>query len=420
MSHVDYLRSLEYLGIKLGLDQIRRLVAALDQPDRAGPAIIVAGTNGKGSVAAMVERGLRAAGHRTGRYTSPHLVRLNERFAIDGSPIDDAWLERAAGRVRHAARHLPAPPSFFEATTALALDVFREAAVDVSVLEVGLGGRLDATNVVAAAAVAITAVDFDHEQFLGDTLPAIAAEKAGVIKPGCVVVLGENPPEVRDVVVEACRRVSAPLSLATEVEARDVAFEDGHVRATLASPVRTYGPLTLGLAGRHQWPNARVAVRMLEVVDAAGLLPVPASAVRTGVEDVVWAGRLQTIEGPHGPLLIDGAHNPGGAATLAAHVLETFGRRLPIVTGIMADKAIDRMLAALAPAAAAFVCTAARSPRAARPADLLAHARRVAPEVPAEAVADPHAAIARAAALGSPVVVAGSLYLAGDVLADLS
>ena len=211
ISDREYLLSLELIGIKLGLEQIRSLVALLGHPDRAYPSLIVAGTNGKGSVAAMVERGLRAAGLRTGRYTSPHLVDLEERFAIDGRPISRDQFDRVARRVRDAVSQLASPPSFFEATTALALEVFRDERVDVAVLEVGLGGRLDATNVVDAVAAAITAIDFDHEQYLGSTIQEIAAEKAGVIKPKSLVVLGANPAAVQEV-VRRPRTAPAPRS----------------------------------------------------------------------------------------------------------------------------------------------------------------------------------------------------------------
>jgi dihydrofolate synthase/folylpolyglutamate synthase len=174
-----YLASLEQFGVKLGLDQIRRLVDRLGHPERAFRSVHVAGTNGKGSVTAMIERGLRASGCRTGRYTSPHLVRLEERFAVDGHPVEPARLDAALDRVRLAAADLPAPPSFFEATTAAAFELFREAGVEVAVLEVGLGGRLDATNVVGAIAVVITAVDHDHQRVLGpERRPASSARPA--------------------------------------------------------------------------------------------------------------------------------------------------------------------------------------------------------------------------------------------------
>jgi dihydrofolate synthase/folylpolyglutamate synthase len=420
VSSRDYLLSLEQLGIKLGLDQIRALLAALGWPDLAFPSLVIAGTNGKGSVTAMVERALRAAGCRTGRYTSPHLVDLEERFAIDGQAITPEELERLAGRIETAAAALPAPPSFFEATTALALEAFREARVDVAVLEVGLGGRLDATNVVASTAVAITAVDFDHEAYLGHTLEAIAGEKAGVIKPGGLTVLAENPPAVREVVTRVCATERAQLVYAPDGVAVDAAMTDGRTVATIRTPRGSYAQVRLGLRGRHQIANAVAATRLLEELAAAGRFPVPAAAIRTGLEDVVWPGRLEWRQWRGHDVLIDGAHNPAGARALAAYVQEAFGRRLPCVVGAMGDKHVAGMLAALAPIASCFVCTAASSRRAALPEDVAAVARSAAPAIPVHAVASPIEALAAAADRGQPVIVAGSLYLAGEIRAKLS
>jgi dihydrofolate synthase/folylpolyglutamate synthase len=416
MSHLSYLFSLQRVGIKLGLDQIRRLDRLLDHPSRAVPAIIVAGTNGKGSVTAMIERGLRAAGCRTGRFTSPHLTRLEERFAIDGLPVATPALENAAGRVRQAAAPMESPPSFFEATTAIALHLFREAAVDVSVLEVGLGGRLDATNVVTAEAAAITQIDFDHEAWLGHTLREIAAEKAGVIKPGALVVLADNPPVVRETIASAAGTAGATLIHAPDgVQTADVTFEHGRIRCSLRTPRQSYAALTLALRGRHQLQNAITAIRLLEELTAAGRFDLNASAVRTAVEGVQWPARLELISWRKTQVLIDGAHNPSGAKALAAYLNEVYGRPLPFVVGVMSDKRVDDILAALAPAASHFICTSVAATRSATPEDLAVRAPRVAPRVKAEAVPNPMDALARAAQWGAPVVVAGSLYLAGEI-----
>jgi dihydrofolate synthase/folylpolyglutamate synthase len=412
----EYLFSLEQFGIKLGLDQIRALVSALGHPDRAFQSIVVAGTNGKGSVTAMVERGLRAAGYRTGRFTSPHLVDIEERVAIDGAPIAMAAFDRHATTVREAAARLPAPPSFFEATTALALDAFRAAHVEVAVLEVGLGGRLDATNVVTPTGVAITSVDFDHEAYLGDTLAAIATEKAGVIKPDTLVVVADNPPVVQEVMTRACARERAILVRATEGVTAAVKMTDGRAQLTLATPLRAYGDVRLSLRGRHQVANAIAAARLLEELDAAGRLHVGADAVRLAIEDVCWPGRLELLRWRDRDVLIDGAHNPAGARALASYVLETYGRRLPMVVGAMRDKKIDALLSALAPAASAFVCTAAASSRAAPPEELAAIASRVA-AIPVVTASTAMAALECAHAHGDTIVVAGSLYLAGEIRA---
>lgn len=420
MSDRSFLDSLEIVGIKLGLDQIRALTDALGRPQDSFQSIVVAGTNGKGSVTAMVERGLRAAGYRTGRYTSPHLVDLEERFVIDGQHVSPATLDAALGRVRSASGRLEAPPSYFEATTAAAFEIFRDAHVEVAVLEVGLGGRLDATNIVTPVAVAITSVDFDHQAYLGDTLEAIAREKAGVIKPGCLVVLAANPGIVREVVRTTCDRQGARLIYAPDDVEAGSRLKDGLVEIDLTTPRHAYGSVRLGLRGRHQVDNAIAAVRLLEALSSDRLFTVPPDAIRTAVEDVSWPARLELLRWHGHELLIDGAHNPAGARALAAYLREAYGRGLPIVVGILRDKKVEELIGALAPAASHFVFTAPATGRAATPEELLTAATRVAPDVPAITRAQPSEAVTHAMTLGNPVVVAGSLYLAGEIRADIS
>jgi len=416
----QYLSSLEQLGIKLGLEQIRALVDHLGRPDRAYRSIVVAGTNGKGSVTAMVERGLRAVGCRTGRYTSPHLVDVEERVAIDGRQIAAEEFERVACDVRAAAERLPAPPSFFEATTAVALEAFRRARIDVAVLEVGLGGRLDATNVVCPMGVAITSVDFDHEQYLGQSLEAIAREKAGVIKPGSFAVVAENSPVVRQVIRARCLETEADFVPATEGVEVETAISAGRSDIRLRTRHADYGQLTLGLRGRHQIANAVTAVRLLEELDVRSLVRVPAAAVRTALTDVDWPARLEPRRWRDHDVLIDGAHNPAGARALASYLHEVFCRRLPFVIGVMRDKEVTQIVEALAGSASCFVCTAPNTPRAVSPAELSTIARQVAPDVDTIAIMPPVAALARAVALGTPAVVAGSLYLAGEIRVELT
>lgn len=414
----DFLFSLEHIGIKLGLDQIRGLVDALGRPDDAYRSIIVAGTNGKGSVTAMLERGLRAAGYRTGRYTSPHLVRLEERFAIDGVDVDSRTMDDAIERVRAAAMTLPVPPTSFEATTAVALDLFRSAAVDVAVVEVGLGGRLDATNVVSPFAAAITAVDFDHQQYLGTTIEAIAREKAGVIKPGMLCVLGANPVAVDTVVAQRCREVGATLVRAHENAEVHAEMDDGRLRMSIRTPRRTYEPLWLGLRGRHQIDNAVTAVRLLEELEKH--LDVPPAAIATAVEHVTWPGRLERLHVHGVEVLLDGAHNAQGARALAAYLREVYARRLPMVIGVLRDKDVEIMMTTLVQQASQVVCVAPRSDRALPATELAALVARVAPDIAVTTSGSAIAAVRAAAVHGWPVVVAGSLYLAGEVRAEIS
>jgi dihydrofolate synthase/folylpolyglutamate synthase len=420
MTSREYLLSLEQFGIKLGLEQIRALLAALGRPDLTFPSIVVAGTNGKGSVTAMVERGLRSAGYRTGRYTSPHLTTIEERIAVDGRSIAPEVFDRLADRVQGAADRLPAPPSFFEATTALALEAFREAGIDLAVVEVGLGGRLDATNVLSPMGVAITSIDFDHEQYLGHTITAIAAEKAGVIKPGTFCVLAANPPVVRDLIEGACRTVGAGFVSAPDAVAVTAEVASGRTRLHLRTPSTDYGAVTLSLRGRHQIDNAVTAVRLLEELAGRDLARVPAGAIRSALEDVEWPGRLELRPWQGRDVLIDGAHNPAGARALAAYLQETYGRRLPIVVGAMRDKSLRRMIEAMSPSASCFICTAPQSPRSAPARELAGIAREVAPSLEVIEATPAAAALQCAIARDSPVVVAGSLYLAGEIRAELS
>ena len=412
--------ALETVGIKLGLEQIRALLEALGHPERAYPSLVIAGTNGKGSVTAMVERGLRAAGYRTGRYISPHLVHLEERFAIDGQPISASRLDTLAEKVMSAASGLPSPPSFFEATTALALEAFRRDAVDVAVLEVGLGGRLDATNAVDSRAVAITAVDFDHQSYLGHTIEEIAREKAGVIKRGGLTVLGENPSPVCRIVIEIATAVGSDLVYAADGVTADTQMTAGRIVATVRTPRATHQGLTLALRGRHQVANAVTAIRLLEELDARRMFVIPPDAIRAGVEQVEWPARLELIERGGRQVLIDGAHNPAGARALASYILEVFEHPLPMVIGVMRDKDVDGLLRELAPAASHFVCTAARSNRAASPDELAEAVRRTAPDRPVITAESAASALRAAYAFGSTIVVAGSLYLAGEIRAELS
>lgn len=420
MTAREYLYDLEIVGIKLGLDAVRQLLRALDCPDLAYASVIVAGTNGKGSVTAMIERGLRDAGYKTGRYTSPHLTTIEERMAVNGVPISPAMFDRLAARVRDAAGLLPHPPSFFEATTALALEAFRESAVDIAVLEVGLGGRLDATNAVTPVLSVITAVDLDHQQYLGDTLEAIAAEKAGVIKRGVPVVVGRNPEPVRAIMRAAAAEQRAPYIYAPDDVVADASIANGVTSLTLRTPAGPWPPLALGLRGRHQIDNAITAARALETLDATTRFEVPASARHAALHRVVWPARLEMRAFRRGSeridVLVDGAHNPAGARALAAYLDEAYaGRRLPMIFGAMDDKDLHGLLSALLPCASAVVCTAPHTRRAAAPDRLAAMARGLAPALDVRTAATPADALAIAASLGEPIIAAGSLYLAGEI-----
>jgi dihydrofolate synthase/folylpolyglutamate synthase len=391
--------------MKFGLENISRLCAALDHPERAFASIIVAGTNGKGSVTAMVHRGLRAAGHRAARYTSPHLERLEERFVVDDGEVETDALRGALGRVREAIERLQqsgaleAPPTFFECATAAAFDLFREAGVRIAVLEVGLGGRLDATNVVRPIVAVITSIGLDHQAQLGNTLESVAFEKAGVIKPGIPVVIGDLPLAAERVVEEVCRDRPARLIRASKCGAG-------------AEMART---TPLALAGRHQQHNALVAACVLSEIDRLGF-PVSAGAIATGLRDVHWPGRLERFSLGGTEVLLDAAHNPDGAAALAAYLAGSEWRGATLVFAAMQDKAASEMLAPLAAVCPTVICTAPPMPRA-MPADALAGVARAVPGArwTVKTAADPDAAITMAAADSARVVVAGSIFLTGPV-----
>ena len=423
---VGYLFDLERFGIKLGLDNIRTLVEALDHPDQRFRSILVAGTNGKGSVAAMVERGLRAAGYATGLYTSPHLVDLTERFAVGGRAVDGAALSAEAGCIRKTIEtlrrrgRLDRPPTFFEATTALALSLFRRRRVDVAVLEVGMGGRFDATNVVTPVAVAVPSIDLDHQRHLGSTLAAIAFEKAGVIKPGTLVVTGETKPEALGVLRAAAReRGARHVDAAVGVTIR-CRLRGGATRIdALTTGHGRYGPLTLALNGLHQVRNAAVAVRLLEELARAGI-HVPRSAVEQALTDVRWPGRLQLVEpAPDRRVLLDPAHNVAAAAALGDYVSAVFPTGLPFVFGALEDKDVAGMLEAVGRAATRIVCAPIRSRRACPPKDLVAIARAARPDLPVTAAESPQAALAAAWNAHPLAVVSGSAYLVGEVLHEI-
>jgi dihydrofolate synthase/folylpolyglutamate synthase len=418
-----YLFSLEHFGIKFGLENMRAIVAALGHPERTFRSVHVGGTNGKGSVTAMVDTGLRAAGHRVARYTSPHLVALNERFVVDGRAVDDDTMVAAIASVRDVVEALrrdgalEVHPTFFEVTTAVAFEIFRRASVELAVVEVGLGGRLDATNVITpgnCAACAITSIDFDHQQYLGSSLGVIAWEKAGIIKPGVPVVLGELDAESAARIEEVANGMAAPI-----------------VRTSPSD----LGEHAVGLPGRHQRGNAAVARGLLEVLNRRGIT-VPPAAVDAALLETHWPGRLDLRRLPDGrELLMDAAHNPAGAAALAHYLQAQPGPALPLVFAAMRDKNVVGMFHALLPAVASLTLTRATSPRSAEPDRLAQAAREITPSL--EIAVEPSLPAAldrawRAARSGPPepaglavsppdarIVVAGSIFLLGDVMQQL-
>lgn len=388
------------LGVALGLERTRAALDRLGNPERRVAALQIAGTNGKGSVAAMTDAILRAAGIRTGLFTSPHLVRFTERIRIDGREIDGDHLADLYDQV--AATGVPL--TYYEIGTVLAFLAYAEFGVELMVLETGLGGRLDAATTCHPCATAITSIGFDHAELLGDTLAAIAREKAGIAKPGVPLFLGPLGPEADGAIAEVAGQIGAPV-----------------LRLG-----RDFGeaPVPSALPGAHQRPNAALAVALAGAAANRLGRPLPppdgdADPVREGLTQVVWPGRLEWL-GPD--VLIDCAHNAESAQTLA-DALDALPRRpRALVVSVVAGKAVRDMLALLAPRFDVVVATRSGSPRALAPEELLA-------ALPADAamrvltVDDPLAALAAAKAELGPgglSVVAGSIFLVGDVRAALT
>jgi dihydrofolate synthase / folylpolyglutamate synthase len=424
---LSFLFRLEQFGIKFGLESIETLLARLGHPERAFRSIHIAGTNGKGSVTAMVDTALGHAGYRSARYTSPHLIDLSERFVVAGRPVDAASIRSAARDIRAAIESLRAEgalaalPTFFEATTALAFELFRRAGVDVAVVEVGLGGRLDSTNVIHPVASAITSIDFDHQQYLGSTLAAIAAEKAGIIKPGVPVVVGDVGPEARAVIERvAAERHAELISARSGVTVSPLPpTADSHNVFGLCTPLREYGTVKLSLRGAHQAANALVAIRLLETLDAHGLAVSPAAMV-FGLEHVSWPGRLERRMLPGGrELILDAAHNPAGAAALASYLASAGGTLPVLVFAAMRDKDVRGMLNALLPLCGRLILTRAANSRSADPDALAVEARAIAPALAIDIVASPVAALVEAWTTSNRVVVAGSIFLLGDIMKEI-
>jgi dihydrofolate synthase/folylpolyglutamate synthase len=403
---VHYLYSLgnEVQTAKLGLDRIRALLARLGNPHLAYRTVHAAGTNGKGSTCAMIEAGLRAAGLRTGLYTSPHLTEPTERIRIAGREASQAQFVAAFARVQNAAQAMLASgelefhPTYFETVTTMAFVLFRDENIDIAVIETGLGGRLDATNVVRPEVCVITPIDYDHQDLLGPTIEKIAAEKAGILKPEAIAVIAKQRPEARAVLLAHADELGVPL-----VFTSDWTLSSVDLRAE-GSTLHTAAGLTLEcpLAGAHQVENALAAAIALD------LLHVPPQ----GIAQAHWPARLEIVH--RAPtILLDGAHNPAGAQVLAAHLRQFYADKpLTLVFAAMRDKPIAEIAEILFPLAETILATQVDNARAMAAGQI----RRLAPDRTRVAVI-PTVAETVARALASPpgatIVFAGSLYLAG-------
>jgi len=395
---VSYLLSLghETLTIKLGLRNTELLLAAVDNPERTFRSVQIAGTNGKGSTATMLDSMCRAAGIKCGLYTSPHLVSITERISISGTPISPEEFAGCVTIVRDISaqllkdKQIEALPTFFEQLTVAALLAFRNAGIELAILETGLGGRLDSTTAAKASIVAITPISMDHEEYLGNTIESIASEKAAIIHPGVQAVIAKQDPAALDVLLRRC--------------------EETDVTPIMATGMQPYERVRLGLRGRHQIENAAVAIRLAE------LLSLPEAAIVTGLETATHPGRLELISKNH-TFLIDGAHNPAGAKSLRDYLDEFAPHPLTLVFGAMRDKQLDEIGEILFPCADVLVLTTVNNPRSATLETLLAVAGRFARgKVLTRESSAVALNVARAETPAEGLIcIAGSLYLVGEL-----
>ena len=411
--HFLYALGNELKTAKFGLERIRTLLEAMGNPQDRCRFVHVAGTNGKGSTCAMIESALRTWGRRTGLFISPHLNEPTERISIAGEPVASERFTEAFNRVHALSEELidsgaiDLHPTYFETVTAMAFLIFAEAPTDMVVLEVGLGGRLDATNVVRPELCVITQIDFDHEAFLGISLPAIAGEKAGILKPGVPAVFSRQRPEVTPVLEARAAERSAPFTRTSEWAVSDLELDARGSRFTLSGE-RTLR-IRCPLAGEHQVENAVTAAVAL------AQFGVPDEAIEQGIRRARWPGRLEQISRDP-EILIDGAHNPAGARALAAYLDRFYARRrVRMIYGAMRDKAVEEVCGILFPRASQVIATAPNQPRALYPEAILQVASH--PDIRTTPGLREALELVRDAGPEDVILITGSLYLVGEARA---
>jgi dihydrofolate synthase/folylpolyglutamate synthase len=436
---------------KFDLAHMRVLLEALNRPERSFPSVLIAGTNGKGSTAATLATILQASGLRTALYTSPHLIRINERIRLNGEEISDDKFAELYGKVNCIAEklvgkaELPWHPSFFEMMTAIAFEYFAQEHVDIAVLEVGMGGRLDATNVVDPRVSVITDISLDHQKYLGNSVGEIAREKVGIIRPRGVVVTLPQQPEANDVIGNTileldARAVNAvpyvPPLTSTEyrgssIEQKRSAVSDARSQAQIVRYSNRYALEVMGeqirvetpLVGRHQLRNVALAIATAVELHRQGFNGITAANIERGIRETHWPGRFQVIPARPGwpEMVIDVAHNPAGAWALRAALSERYeDRPLIFVFGAMRDKAIAEMTEILFPLAERVIATRPQNPRAASPEEVQEAAARSGTEI--ELIEDVQHALERArelAGTSATLVITGSIYLVGEVMAKV-
>ncbi len=436
---LSYLLSLghETLAVKLGLETVRTLARACGDPQRMFPAIHIAGTNGKGSTAAMTESILRAAGYTVGLYTSPHLISITERIRVNGEEITQDSFARLASEVSGASENLvaegalEAPPTFFEQMTMIAFLYFAERKIEIAVLEVGMGGRLDATNICEPVVTAITPIGYDHQKYLGETLTEIAGEKAGVIRAGVPVIVASQEEEAMQAIA-ACAEELLVRMISVEEEVRSTKLfkieavnEEknilgiGRYKLHYQTNREAYN-VRLGLRGRHQVNNALTAIHVAEQLIEEGW-HITNEAIEKGLQSVEWPGRLEMIQRTpeSAPILLDGAHNPGGIRALRDFLSEHFARiPITLIFGAMADKAIEEMIEIIFPMAQKIIVTRVKNPRAAEPKSIADMGVMMNREV--NCIGESGEALTEALQItpqNGVICVCGSLFLVGEIKA---
>ena len=417
-----YLLSLghETLTIKLGLENAETLLEALRNPQAGFPAVQIAGTNGKGSTAVMLDSICRQGGIHTGLFTSPHLVSITERIKIDGQPITESEFARCTTEVKTTAEELVRSgklatlPTFFEHVTAIALLAFREAKIDLAILETGLGGRLDSTTAARAVIVAITPVAMDHEEYLGETLAAIAAEKAAIIQPGATAIIAPQPPEALEVILRRCESTNVEPILCGDSARVTNITDDGRCVVTLETPQNSYEDVSLGLRGRHQISNAAVAVALAEAFRERDFA-IANDAIVGGLESTTHPGRLE-LWGTEPQILFDGAHNPAAAQALREYLDEFVQSPITMIFAAMKDKRLNEMAAILFAKANTLILTGMNNLRAANVEDLgMAVPLTLSKEKvrTASTISEALELAQQLTPAGGLVCVTGSLYLVG-------
>jgi dihydrofolate synthase / folylpolyglutamate synthase len=401
---IQFLYDLRLSGAKFGLENSLKLAALAGNSEAKLRFIHVAGTNGKGSTCAMIESIYRAAGLRTGLYTSPHRVSFTERIQVKGRPVSESDATRLLEEIKPALKEFPpeSPPTFFEVVTNMALRYFAEQECEIVIWETGMGGRLDATNIVTPLVSVITNIQYDHQRWLGNTLPQIAFEKAGIIKPGIPVVTAEQKPEALRVLSETAQRQNAPLIR--------VARDD-----TKRPPLDA---LKIPLLGDHQLLNAALALAAVQAI--SGIIPISDEAVRSGLMHVQWPGRTQVIRTGIGrTLVLDGAHNPAGAEALRNVLQKHFPGTLPtLVLGMLLDKDWSAMCQILAPLAGRIGVAPVRSERSVEPGMLREFCQQLSPYAEVAVWSSMEEALKQTAS-DPLVVITGSLHFIGEAIEAL-